>query len=147
MGDDNDDDTDHESGGTTNHDFSWTKGFSGNAADREIAIASGDTITFTWSGEHNVYKLANAAAFASCDFAGATHMGSISPVTVAVGTTDEWYACQILGHCMADQKLHVANSASSSPTVPRGNGNDDEDEDEDDEGGDGNGNGNDDTNQ
>ena len=116
-GDGNDDEGTVNNGGTE-HDILWTQDFSGNAADRELTVAAGDTITFMWSGDHNVYKLADAAAYASCDFAGATDVGSISPVTVAVGTTEEWYACQIGGHCVVGQKLHVTISADagSSPT-------------------------------
>jgi len=128
QGDSGNNDDDNHNGGT-NHNFAWTKGFSGNAADRELTVASGDTITFTWSGEHNVYKLADAAAFASCNFAGATNMGSISPVTITVAATDnEWYACKVDGHCVANQKLHVASSASSSP-MPGENGSDNDDTD------------------
>ena len=101
-----------------NHDFVWTKGFSGQASDQALTVAEGDTITFTWSSTHNVYKLAGSTEYGSCSFTGATQQGTgtAGPVSVTVGSTDEYFACQVNSHCIGGQKLHVTVTAGEKKT-------------------------------
>ena len=92
-----------------NHDFAWTKGFSGQASDQTLTVAKGDTIKFTWGGSHNVYKMKGATDYGSCSFTEAVQegTGNAGPVTVTVGSTDEYFACKVGAHCKSGQKLHV----------------------------------------
>jgi plastocyanin len=76
--------------------------------------APGDTITFNWSGGHNVERLASASKHSSCDMSGSTPVGgsgyNTSGVqwTVPVDAADNakyYFACSISGHCAGGQKL------------------------------------------
>merc|ERR1711865_1119861 len=58
----------------------WLAGF-GDETARSKTAHVGDSLHFMWQGNnHNVYMMANKAAFEECDFAGATDLGSMSPV-------------------------------------------------------------------
>ena len=103
-----------------NHDFVWTKGFSGKASDQKLTVAKGDTIKFTWAGSHNVYKMKGATEYGSCSFTGAVQegTGTAGPVTVTIGSTDEYFACKVGSHCTSGQKLHVTVSAEKKAPAP-----------------------------
>merc|ERR1711907_37767 len=59
----------------------WNAGFSSPAA-RAKSVTAGKHIVFSWTGTHNVYKMADKAAFDACNFAGSTQVGgATSPVT------------------------------------------------------------------
>jgi hypothetical protein len=84
----------------------WNAGFSGNAADQtKTGLETGDVLKFTWSGGHNVYKMASKAAFDSCDFTGGTNLGSSSPVSYTVESSTVYFACEVGSHCQSGQKL------------------------------------------
>ena len=80
-----------------------------------ITAAKGDTITFTWGGNHNVYQ---SATTDPCDFttAGFADLGAVSPVTFTMGDKAVYFGCQIPGHCGAGQKLTVTPEATPAPT-------------------------------
>ena len=51
-------------------EYEWTSGFSG-PENRAINISQGDTLHITWnSPKHNVYRLADKAAFEACTGSG-----------------------------------------------------------------------------
>ena len=81
-----------------------------------ITAAKGDTVTFTWTGNHNVYQVADAAKIGQCDFAAGTDLGAVSPVTFTMGDKAVYFGCQIPGHCGAGQKLTVTPEATPAPT-------------------------------
>jgi hypothetical protein len=92
----------------------WNGQF-GNDGSKDLGTSVGDTVKFTWKGYHNVFKMASKAAYDSCDFKGATNLGSASPVTehlTEAGVT--YYACQIGSHCGAQQKIMI--TATAAPT-------------------------------
>jgi plastocyanin len=46
-------------------DIAWSFNQAGYPA---LEIQEGDTVTFSWTGRHNVYKFRNKGAFDHCDF-------------------------------------------------------------------------------
>ena len=91
----------------------WLAGFQDETARSKTAIV-GDSLHFMWDetyGAHNVYKMADKAAFDSCDFAGATNLGAASPVEYTLTALPTYFACEIAGHCGAGQKLAVTADA------------------------------------
>ena len=94
----------------------WLAGFGTDAAAvaaRSKAAHVGDSLHFMWGGTtvHNVYMMANKAAFDSCDFTGATNLGAVSPIAYTLTELPTYFACQIPGHCAAGQKLAVTAGA------------------------------------
>ena len=89
-----------------------------------IAVAKGDTISFAWIGDHNVYQMRGAEAIASppCDFTGATFLGSVSPVEFTMGDEAVYFGCAISGlpagtHCgAAGQKLTLVRPSGNATT-------------------------------
>lgn len=85
---------------------------------------AGTRLQFEWSGSHNVYLLPSEAAYNSCDFSGATLLGSSSPLTYDIPTstnTSLYFACSVGSHCNSGQKLEVevrTLSPTSAPTAP-----------------------------
>merc|ERR1719189_3269471 len=49
-------------------------------AKKEYKAPAGATITFEWTGDHNVYRMVSKEAYEKCDFAGAIDLGGSSPV-------------------------------------------------------------------
>ena len=88
----------------------WLAGFQDETARSKTAIV-GDSLKFMWEGVHNVYMMADKAAFDSCDFAGATNLGAASPVEYTLTALPTYFACEIAGHCGAGQKLAVTADA------------------------------------
>lgn len=96
----------------------WTRGF-GNVPGQTETVKSGDVLTFTWGGGHNVWKFNDKAAFDSCNFGAAAQIpgGATTGVTYTV-TATTYFGCQVGSHCTAGQKLEaVVASATSMPTT------------------------------
>eukprot|EP00964_Phaeocystis_antarctica_P126771 scaffold90432_cov63-Phaeocystis_antarctica.AAC.1 len=79
------------------------------------SIAVGDKLKFQYSNNHNLYLMESAAKYASCDFSGATELASTSQgggsgdspnlyEAVVTAADTLYFACQIGGHCQANQK-------------------------------------------
>ena len=91
-------------------------------------VTVGDKLSFRYTGSHNVYKMASKAAYDSCDFDGATELGSTS-VGGGTGDTPNLYeavvttagtlylACQVGSHCNNLQKVTIT-AAALPPTPP-----------------------------
>lgn len=92
------------------HELRWTSGFS-DANARKLTAFPGDTIRFTWTGTHNVYRLEpNRTMFDMCDFTDAVLLGSESPLDVMVADDiTVYFACKVAGHCQGGQKLAVSS--------------------------------------
>jgi len=97
---------------SANIDFDWNSGFGGEQF-QALDVSNGDTITFNWSGGHNVYLMPNKAAYDGCDFSSATMIsgGDTSGVTYTVTTFPTYFACEKTGHCNGGQKLTVTETA------------------------------------
>ena len=91
-----------------------------------LSVATGDTVTFAWSGYHNVYSVSTQAEFDGCTRTDATELapsssgGSYSITLDTPGTF--FYICEVGGHCESGQKLAVTVTNSggdpSSPSSP-----------------------------
>lgn len=79
-----------------------------SSATPDAFEAATSSLTFAWSGAHDVYRLADAAAFAACDFAGATLVGASSPATAGRAGAVEYFACSRGGHCAAGMRVAVS---------------------------------------
>ena len=95
-------------------------GFS-NSSAQYLKAKTNDTLSFEWSGSHNVYSLADRNAFKNCDFSGAHLIGDRSPATIFLGNPYpdslrntrkkaymHYFACKVPGHCARGQKLAVS---------------------------------------
>jgi plastocyanin len=78
----------------------WTPG----SPYEDLTMMVGDTITFAWTGTHNVYLLYSD----SCDSNGALEIGTASPTTytfvdadAAPEGTEHYFFCAVGGHCAA----------------------------------------------
>jgi hypothetical protein len=84
----------------------WTLPPPGSQAQSRKALTD-STIKFVWSGLHNVYQLADEAAFDTCDFSSARLISGASPAVINAppqgGTL--YFACNIANHC--DQNLKI----------------------------------------
>jgi len=98
---------------STAHSINWLSGFS-NADARSMELNLGDSVTFTWIGRHNVYKMPSKEAFDSCDFSNALEIGSDSGVEITLDSLPAYFACEISGHCMAGQKLAITKIVEST---------------------------------
>jgi hypothetical protein len=114
----------------------WNAGFTDPAA-RNMTAPSGAILNFTWEPSatlgnvHNVYRLASKSAFDSCNFTGASDLGSgTAPASVLAQPTDldgsnaAYYACRVfnplynMDHCQGGQKLSVYfDSPAANPTA------------------------------
>ena len=89
------------------HALTWAMSMSPQAA----SVLVGDTVTFSWSGYHNVHEVSDVGAFASCDTSGGTQLappssgGTHSIVMSTAGTF--YYVCAVGGHCAAGQKIAI----------------------------------------
>ena len=66
------------------------------------------SVTFEWTGEHNVELMASEEAYNNCDFTGAAAIGSLSGVQVT-GNDGEvhYYGCSVGSHCASGQKVAI----------------------------------------
>jgi len=107
----------------------WKLGMS--ATEQTIRVRVGGTVTFTWSGHHNVAETTKMK-YASCDTAGATvlsdahdhthnsddahrrsldgHGGKTSSFTYTAPSSagTKYMVCEVGGHCFGNQKVTVA---------------------------------------
>merc|ERR1711907_269054 len=99
----------------------WNAGFSSPAA-RAKSVTAGKHIVFMWTGTHNVYKMADKAAFDACNFAGSTQVGGATtkgPSTWVTYNTSPsatghiYFACKVGSHCSNGQKLDLTLTAAS----------------------------------
>ena len=76
----------------TTHAINWLAGF-GDASARTMTAAVGDTLTFSWSFSvgntyswvsHNVYLMADQAAFESCDYTAVSYTHLTLPTILLV---------------------------------------------------------------
>ena len=76
-----------------------------------LALEVGTPVTFSWTELHNVEEMASEAAYAACDFTGATEVASTAVQTVDVAApssaTTKYYACSVGAHCAAGQKIAI----------------------------------------
>ena len=95
------------------------------------SVAVGDKLSFRYSSYHNLYLMASAAKYASCDFSGATEIASTSQgggspnlyEAVVTAASTLYFACQIGGgsHCLYGQKVTITAAsplASPPPSSP-----------------------------
>ena len=91
------------------------------------SIAVGDKLKFQYNSNHNLYQMASAAKYASCDFSGATELASTSQgggsggtpnlyeaVVTAAGTL--YFACRVGSHCGYGQKVTITAASTTSPS-------------------------------
>ena len=86
---------------------------------RVITIARGDSVTFSWQYEHNVYESANEADYNGCSTTGGTMLGTTSPYQhtfTADGTF--YFICEVNGHCNAGQKIRITVVPPALPPPP-----------------------------
>jgi len=63
-------------------------------------VGAGDVLKFTWTGNHNVFKMASKAAFDACDFTGATDLTVDKTAEYTLtGSDPTFFACKIGSHC------------------------------------------------
>merc|ERR1719440_529439 len=76
---------------------------------QSISVAEGEVFTFTWSGTHNVYEMADEDALTNCDFSDATYLGNVSSLEYTADNAGDilYFACGVDGHCAAGQILTV----------------------------------------
>eukprot|EP00947_MAST-08B_sp_MAST-8B-sp1_P000870 g870.t1 len=121
-------------------EYEWTSGFSG-PENRAINISQGDTLHITWnSPKHNIYQLADEAAFEACTGSGTganrtgqsllyppeedngadgAASGSYNIPAPAVGET-MYLACLVSFHCFGGQKLALTGIAAAAGASPTG---------------------------
>jgi plastocyanin len=80
-----------------------------------LSVAAGTTVTFSWTGGHNVYAMPDETDFNNCDFGSSTNLGSTSGVSVdpADGST-KYYGCEVGSHCIMGQKIAITWEAAST---------------------------------
>lgn len=99
----------------------WTAGFNDPNA-RTMTAAVGDTLKFTWSGPHNVYKLPDATALENCDFSSATEVCAQAnsdggSCTATINALPAYFACEVSGHCTSGQHLTVTEGEEVCPSA------------------------------
>lgn len=91
---------------STTETLDWNDQFT---ADPKTRTADADmSVTFEWTGGHNVELMASEEAYNNCDFTGAAALGSSSGVQVT-GNDGEvhYYACSVGSHCASGQKVAI----------------------------------------
>ena len=80
-----------------------------NRSARYLSASAPVTLSFEWTGSHNVYSLPDWKAFENCDFSGAHFLGDKSPTTYKTPNKfqSQYFACKKPGHCVHGQKLAV----------------------------------------
>ena len=85
-----------------------------------LSAGAGETVTFSWTDTHDVWLMADEAAYNSCSFTGATEIHSTSVKIGDVSGLGEtkYYACNVGSHCESGQKIAItwAGTATPAPT-------------------------------
>jgi len=89
--------------------------------EQAITVDPSAKVTFQWGGRHNVYLMASAAAYKSCNFDDAKEIaptstfGSVTVDAPAAGVT-AYYACEVGSHCKYGQIVAITGAGAESPT-------------------------------
>ena len=78
-----------------------------SAAEQSVTVKSGESVTFKWSGTHDVYRFPSEAAYKSCDFSSATFVSSSSFTLTLRGAGTFYFACKVASHCKFGQKVAI----------------------------------------
>ena len=84
-----------------------------SASANTLTLAAGQTATFTWEDNHDVWEFKDEASYNACNFAGAVEKASTSVKTVDIspGTTTaqtRYYGCSVGSHCDDGQKIAIS---------------------------------------
>lgn len=107
----------------TNLPIDWAAIHRG-AAPTHVSVALDSTATFSWTGYHNVYRVANQSAFDGCDTAGgqlespSANGGSwTSPAFELAGT--HYFICSVASHCaISGQKVAITVQPRMEVSTP-----------------------------
>ena len=86
-----------------------------------MVVTSGSTVTFQWSGSHNVVEVSNNENFEMCNAAGGVEHappapgGEYSVVLNTPGT--HYYICSVPSHCALGQKIAITVLSAPSEFV------------------------------
>jgi len=97
-----------------NHAVTWAPGLTPNCME----IATGDTVTLTWTGTHNVHTVADHATWTACTLTGSTEVASSAVTTFAwtAGAENAHVVCTIGTHCATGgQKLMLMVGGNLCP--------------------------------
>jgi len=84
------------------------------SASGVITANVGDTLTFAWTGVHNVNVFANEAAYANCNFTGSTSVSATTGATYTIVSLPVYFGCEVSGHCTSGMKLAVNPNGNST---------------------------------
>jgi len=107
-----------------------------------LSVIPEDEVVFAWTSLHSLFQLADAAAYAGCDFAGSLQLAPAAPLGAYVANVSQqttafssapattlYFTCDVPGHCSLGMKLQVnvvngtsnsTNSTTSAPTAVNG---------------------------
>ena len=82
-----------------------------------LSAGAGETVTFSWTDTHDVWLMADEAAYNSCSFTGATEIHSISVRTGDVSGLGEtkFFSCSVVSHCKDGQKIAITWAGTATP--------------------------------
>ena len=86
-----------------------------------MVVTSGSTVTFQWSGYHNVVEVSNNENFEMCNAAGGVEHappapgGEYSVVLNTPGT--HYYICSVPSHCALGQKIAITVQSADAATL------------------------------
>ena len=86
-----------------------------------MVVTSGSTVTFQWSGYHNVVEVSNNENFEMCNAAGGVEHAPPAPggeYSVVVNTPGtHYYICSVPSHCALGQKIAITVLSAPSEFV------------------------------
>ena len=107
-----------------------------------LSVIPEDEVVFAWTSLHSLFQLADAAAYAACDFTGSLQLAPAAPLGAYVANVSQqttafssapattlYFTCDVPGHCSFGMKLQVnvvnatsnsTNSTTSAPTAVNG---------------------------
>lgn len=110
----------HQAPAGTGREINWVIPSSGSLSN--VTVPVGASVTFTWSGQHNVYEVNSYACPASFTGANAKQLaetasgGSVAVPVTSSGT--RYFACGVGNHCSRGQL--VAIIATGGPSAAPG---------------------------
>ena len=85
-------------------------------------VTSGSTVTFQWSGYHNVVEVSNNENFEMCNAAGGVEHPPPAPggeYSVVLNTPSKhYYICSVPSHCALGQKIAITVQSADAATLP-----------------------------